>query len=333
MPNFLPVGKPQFFDDSGQVLAGGKLYFYNPGSTHDVANQKTAYTDSSGDTNLSNPLVLDAAGRGEAWLDGAYDVVCNSAANATLWSISNVSGVAPASDIQGGTQNWGSDAGSTDAYSVTLDPPITSYSNGLVVRVRVNTANSGAANLNAGGGTKPLRVNGTADIPSGVFAAGQTIEALWNGAADAWDVVGAPVLFQGARILGDANVAIPHNTMTTVTWAAADYDTANFYNSAANASNLVIPSTGVSRVMVAFNVSFANSINAANMHAIGNITGTYKPGSAVIRATAAPASLLVTYGPVACKAGDTYLCQVMQTSGAAQNLAAQSSAAIWALDD
>ena len=334
MANFLPYGKPQYFDNSGEVLAGGKIYFYNPASTHDAANQKTAYTDSTGGTNLSNPLVLDSAGRGEAWLDGSYDVVCNTAADATLWSIANVSGVAPASDIQSGSQNWGADSGSTDAYVVALTPAVTSYTNGLVVRVKANTQNAGAATLNAGAGAKDLRINGSNALPTGIFASGSTFEAIWNKVADAWDVVSAPVLFQGARIKRTAELAIPHNTLTTVTWETADFDTANFFNSSANASNLVTPATGVSKAMVAFNVSFTNEINAANIVLTGsNVTGTYKPGSAVNYGVSGPVSLFVTYGPAAVASGDTFFVQVRQTMGSAQNINTLSSGAIWALDD
>lgn len=58
----------QFFDNSGNVLTGGKLYTYAAGTTTPQATYTTAY----GNTAWSNPIVLDAAGRvsgsGEIWL-------------------------------------------------------------------------------------------------------------------------------------------------------------------------------------------------------------------------------------------------------------------------
>ena len=68
--NLSPVGgvAAQFFDNSGQVLTGGKLYTYLAGTT----TPAVTYTTNSGLTANSNPIVLNAAGRvadsGEIWL-------------------------------------------------------------------------------------------------------------------------------------------------------------------------------------------------------------------------------------------------------------------------
>jgi hypothetical protein len=57
----------QFFDNSGNVLTGGKIYSYEAGTTTPLAT----YTSSSGNTAHTNPIVLNAAGRvpsgGEIW--------------------------------------------------------------------------------------------------------------------------------------------------------------------------------------------------------------------------------------------------------------------------
>jgi hypothetical protein len=68
--NLSPVGgvAAQFFDNSGQVLTGGKLYTYLAGTT----TPAVTYTTNSGITANSNPIVFNAAGRvadsGEIWL-------------------------------------------------------------------------------------------------------------------------------------------------------------------------------------------------------------------------------------------------------------------------
>lgn len=68
--NLSPVGgvAAQFFDNSGQVLTGGKLYTYLAGTT----TPAITYTTNSGIVANSNPIVLNAAGRvadsGEIWL-------------------------------------------------------------------------------------------------------------------------------------------------------------------------------------------------------------------------------------------------------------------------
>ena len=68
--NLSPVAgaAAQFFDNSGQVLTGGKLYIYLAGTT----TPAPTYTTSAGTTPHPNPIVLNAAGRvpdsGEIWL-------------------------------------------------------------------------------------------------------------------------------------------------------------------------------------------------------------------------------------------------------------------------
>lgn len=58
----------QFFDNSGNVLTGGKIYTYEAGTTTPLAS----YTSSTGTTAHTNPIVLNAAGRvpsgGEIWI-------------------------------------------------------------------------------------------------------------------------------------------------------------------------------------------------------------------------------------------------------------------------
>lgn len=52
----------------GTVNAGGKVYFYEPGTS----TPKDTYTTSDLSVANTNPLTLNAAGRGKAWLNGAY---------------------------------------------------------------------------------------------------------------------------------------------------------------------------------------------------------------------------------------------------------------------
>jgi hypothetical protein len=58
----------QFFDNSGNVLTGGKIYTYQAGTTTPLPS----YTSSTGNTAHTNPIILNAAGRvpsgGEIWL-------------------------------------------------------------------------------------------------------------------------------------------------------------------------------------------------------------------------------------------------------------------------
>ena len=83
----------QFFDNSGNVLTGGKIYTYLAGTT----TPEATYTSSSGFTAHTNPIVLDAAGRvpsGEIWLTENlfYKFVLKTATEVTLGTYDNVFG-------------------------------------------------------------------------------------------------------------------------------------------------------------------------------------------------------------------------------------------------
>lgn len=59
-----PGTKFQFLDANGKPLAGGKLFTYTSNTTTKLAT----YTDYTGDTQNTNPIVLDDAGRCDIWL-------------------------------------------------------------------------------------------------------------------------------------------------------------------------------------------------------------------------------------------------------------------------
>jgi hypothetical protein len=83
----------QFLDNSGNVLTGGKLYTYAAGTT----TPQVAYTSSSGATPLSNPIILDAAGRvptGQIWLTmgSSYKFVLQSSTDVLITTWDNITG-------------------------------------------------------------------------------------------------------------------------------------------------------------------------------------------------------------------------------------------------
>lgn len=74
------------FDDDGNPLNGGKLYTYAHGGLTPLAT----YTDSTGGTENTNPVVLDAAGRADVWFGpNAYDLVLTDSAGVTIKTVDN----------------------------------------------------------------------------------------------------------------------------------------------------------------------------------------------------------------------------------------------------
>lgn len=84
----------QFFDGSGNVLTGGKLYTYDAGTT----NPRTTYTTSAGNIAQPNPIILDSAGRvpgsGEIWLTSniLYKFVLADSNDVVIATYDNVPG-------------------------------------------------------------------------------------------------------------------------------------------------------------------------------------------------------------------------------------------------
>jgi hypothetical protein len=96
---FAGVGA-QLFDDSGNVLTGGKIYTYEAGTTVPL----TTYTSSAGNIAHPNPIILNAAGRvptGEIWLEFTqlYKFVVTTSADVLIATYDNIGGSFNASAI------------------------------------------------------------------------------------------------------------------------------------------------------------------------------------------------------------------------------------------
>jgi len=98
MSTLAPTPKLQFFDANGAPLVGGKLYTYVAGSTTPLAS----YTDSTGNTANTNPIILDSRGEANVWLGGSsYKFALYDSTNVLIWTVDNINGGAFASDATG----------------------------------------------------------------------------------------------------------------------------------------------------------------------------------------------------------------------------------------
>jgi len=81
----------QFFDANGDPLSGGWVYTYAAGTN----TPKATYTDSTGNTEMDNPVALDSAGRpvngnGSIWITGSYKIVVKDSLFNTIKTTDNV---------------------------------------------------------------------------------------------------------------------------------------------------------------------------------------------------------------------------------------------------
>ena len=83
----LPMPKLQFFDNSGNPLAGGLLYAYAAGTSTPVST----YTDAIGSSVNPWPVVLDSAGRANIWLGGYAKISLTDSLGNLIWTVDNIS--------------------------------------------------------------------------------------------------------------------------------------------------------------------------------------------------------------------------------------------------
>jgi hypothetical protein len=90
-----PLFNAQFLAADGTLLSGGLLYTYVSGTT----TNQTTYSNQSGGATNANPIVLDASGRCDLWLDPLleYTLVLKTSAGVAVRTWDDVQGSAAAS--------------------------------------------------------------------------------------------------------------------------------------------------------------------------------------------------------------------------------------------
>lgn len=140
-----PELKPKFFDASGIAAAGCKLFSYAAGTS----TKQNTYTDSTGATPNTNPVILDALGQASVWLDTslAYKFVL-APANDTdppaspIWTTDGVTGPIAQASLQAGASITSAAGGTADALTGAFTPAITVLTNGMMLLVRAASANA-----------------------------------------------------------------------------------------------------------------------------------------------------------------------------------------------
>jgi hypothetical protein len=87
--NLAPVFKQRFTDSNGNPLSGGKLYTYQAGTT----TPQATYVAAGGAAN-DNPVILDASGECNLWLDPSlsYKFTLKDSSDVTQWTVDSVIG-------------------------------------------------------------------------------------------------------------------------------------------------------------------------------------------------------------------------------------------------
>ena len=132
-------------------------------------------------------------------------------------------------DLQAQGGNFSYDTGTANAYSVTLNPPLTAHSVGTPIRWIAGHTNTGASTFNDGAGTAPLVLPGGGALIAGQIVAGGMYTAIFDGTN--FQIPEIPTnlnsLFQsivnavypvGAYALWENDTITPAATFTWQTW-------------------------------------------------------------------------------------------------------------------
>jgi hypothetical protein len=91
-----PQPKLQFLDNNGVPLSGGKVYTYAAGTTTPL----TTYTDFTGNTANSNPVILDSRGECSIWLGtSSYKFKLATSTDVEVWTVDNISVLTSSANI------------------------------------------------------------------------------------------------------------------------------------------------------------------------------------------------------------------------------------------
>ncbi len=86
------------------------------------------------------------------------------------------------SDLQKAAEIYAADAQANDTYAISPSPAIVAYATGMTFRVKINTANTGAATLNVSTvGAVSIKKNYNVDLATGDILANQIIEVIYDG--------------------------------------------------------------------------------------------------------------------------------------------------------
>jgi hypothetical protein len=171
--------------------------------------------------------------------------------------------------------DYAADAGSTDAYAVTLVPSPATYSTGMVICFKANTANTGAATLNVNSlGAKNILKHHDQTLADGDIEAGQLVTVRYDGTQ--WQMQ-SPV----GLVTGTGAVVLA-NSPTLVTPALTGTPTAPTAASSTNTTQIATTAfvqTEVTAVGIA-TVGAADCENVVeDLSWLPPVTFTWDPGS------------------------------------------------------
>jgi hypothetical protein len=196
-----PLPILSFRDNNGNALVNGQLFTYQAGTQ----TPAPTYTDSTGATQQSNPIILNARGEAQVWIppNTAYKYVLQDSFGNTIWTVDQIV------NSQLITLYGGVDSGTANAYILNFVANFTSYADGIGIYWVPSNSNTGPStiNVNGLGPINLLTQNGSA-LPAGVINANQIVGIMLKGGA-------AQLLFAGAVSIPPGSSTAPSFNFST----------------------------------------------------------------------------------------------------------------------
>lgn len=185
-------------DDNGNPISGAVIRFYEVGTL----TNKTIYSDQGLSISLGSFVTTDASGRFTIpYTTNPYKIrVEQSVTDSTLiyeqdhigQDVADVNtqtaGLLTVSNVQNSVGTFSTTGGGSNAYTLTLSEPLTSYTIGQFLKFKANHTNTGAATINVSNVSVVdlLDTNGNA-LNAGDIQQDGTYTMLYNGSA--WNVL------------------------------------------------------------------------------------------------------------------------------------------------
>jgi len=204
-----PTAKTQFLDAAGAPLVGGKLYTYVAGTT----TPQATYTDATGATPNSNPVILDSRGEANIWLgEATYKFKLTDSDDVEIWTVDYIS--APTTSVSAVLS--GNVTVSSDSSGPALK--ITQTGTGDVLRVQDSSDPD----------STPFVINSAGLVGIGTVAPAEALDIDDNGKIQ-FSASGAPRTIISADatnstidVRNDRNLVIRTNSTTVLTINDAD---------------------------------------------------------------------------------------------------------------
>lgn len=267
--------KQRFWDNDGTLLAGGKVYVYLAGTS----TPTNSYTDATGLTANTNPVILDAKGEASIWTNGRVKInVTNSAdVQVTGYPVDNVG--------EGAITN-----ALSDNPIINGEMLVDQVNGGVAFTVPSVTITGGVpSSVGYGPDMWLCYATGAASTAQQVAGQGEFLKALqFNGAASTTGQYAEHRIESvNARRHYNSTVVVPvslyNSLLTIVTWTAYYANSADNWTACTQIATGTFPLTAADTILRTYsNISFNAGVNAGNGIKIVISFGAQTSGSWVL---------------------------------------------------